>query len=94
MKNLEKQIEEIKKLGFNIEVVGKKLKLIGDWNEKLNPYNGLFVEITGGLDTSYIIRSKDFLRNLKTIGDLYTSNIKQDDEFLKNVTINNILKRQ
>ena len=86
MKNTEKQIAEIKNLGFQIEKLENGLKLIGDWNYKLNDYHKLFVEITGSLYTYNSVQNEKFLANLTSLGSLDTSLSVQNEKFLANLT--------
>jgi hypothetical protein len=80
---MKKEIEELKKLGADIEEVHGGLRLNGYWKDIYNDYNELFVEITGYL-VSNKKEDKDFLKNLKKIGD-YTTHIVQEPTFLSNL---------
>ena len=82
---MKKIIKELKALGANVEEVEGGLKLNGNWSEAYNDYHEYFVEISGGLTIVSKKHDKDFLRNLKTVGSVNTSNTVQDKDFLRNL---------
>ena len=83
---METEIKKLKDLGANVQELKGGLKLIGNWDMKYNKFHNLFTEITGELDTYNTVQHPDFLKNLTSLGVLYTSYSVQHPDFLKNLS--------